>query len=142
MTNAQKWVAAFLFLFVILFALSRITKEDASSDFDFDFYGEEEQSQTSSSELNGLTLAQRIGCSSCHGVDLKGTNQAPTLVNIKDHWNRTELINYLRNPSSYGNDQRFIDYKNQYPNVIMPAYEKVDIKELGAIADYILSLEN
>lgn len=141
MTNAQKWVAAFLFLFVILFAISRLTKEDASSDFDFDFYSGEEQTQ-SASELDGLTLAQRIGCSSCHGVDLKGTWQAPSLVNVKDHWNRTELINYLRNPSSYGNDQRFIDYKTQFPNVIMPAYETVDVKELGAIADYILSLEN
>lgn len=141
MTNAQKWVAAFLFLFVILFAISRLTKEDASSDFDFDFYGGEEQTQ-SASGLDGLTLAQRIGCSSCHGVDLRGTRQAPSLVNVKDHWNRTELINYLRNPSSYGNDQRFIDYKKQFPNVIMPAYETVDVKELGAIADYILSLEN
>lgn len=137
MTNAQKWVSAFLFLFVILFGVSRITKEDTSSDFDFDFYNNE----STTTEPDGLTLAQRIGCSNCHGVDLKGTGQAPSLVNVKDHWNRTELINYLRNPSSYGNDKRFIEYKEQYPNVIMPAYEKIDVKELGAIADYILSLE-
>jgi hypothetical protein len=35
---------------------------------------------------------------------------------------------------------RFKDYKAKYPNVIMPSYNNVDVKDLGKIAEYLLQL--
>jgi hypothetical protein len=138
MTNAQKWVAAFLFLFLFLFILQRLTQDEEVYD-EMDFYGNEE------AEINpdrdALSLINRMNCTSCHGVDLKGTNLAPSLYSVKNYWSRDKLINYLRNPSSYSGDERFEAYKKEY-NSIMPSYSNQDVKDLGVVADYLLGLEN
>jgi len=62
------------------------------------------------------------------------------LVSVKDNWHRNDLINYMRNPSSYGNNERIAKYKEEYRSV-MPAYDNIDVKELGKIADYIFNLK-
>lgn len=138
MTNAQKWVSLFLGLFIILFILGRATKEEEEFIEDIDYYNEESQSE--SKELDGLALINNIGCTSCHGADLAGTNLAPGLFEAKDHFSRQQLIGYLRNPSSYDGDERFEAYKEKY-NSIMPAYGNINVDQLGIIADYILKLE-
>lgn len=136
MTNAQKWIAAFLVLFLVLFALSRLTKEED------EYIDEPGYSETfeSNEQIDGLTLINRVGCTSCHGVDLKGSNLAPGLYSAKEYWSRDKLINYLRNPSSYSGDERFEAYKEKYKS-IMPSFSNIDVKQLGVIADYLLSLE-
>jgi mono/diheme cytochrome c family protein len=137
MTNAQKWVAAFLVLFVILFLLQKFTQDDENYE-DVDFYGGEEVE--SSPDDAALSLINRMNCVSCHGVDLKGTNLAPSLYKAKEYWSRDNLINYLRNPASYSGDERFEAYKKEY-NSIMPSYSNYDVKDLGKVADYLLGLE-
>jgi hypothetical protein len=137
MTNAQKWVAVFLVLFVILFIIGKATKEEEGFG-DTDFYGE---SSEAAPELSGLELIKNVGCMRCHGEDLKGTALAPGLYEAKELFGRNELINYLRNPSAYDGDERFEKYRDKYSSTIMPSYANQDVKDLGKIADYLLSLE-
>ncbi|MCX6169841.1 MAG: cytochrome c [Ignavibacteriales bacterium] len=135
MTNAQKWVASFLGLFLVLFLLGRFTrKEEMQIPQQMG-----EQPTQSSGNVDGLTMIKQIGCISCHGENLKGTQLAPELVNLKQFWTRDALINYLRNPQSYSRDIRFDDYRAKYKNVMMPSYGNIDVKELGKIADYLLT---
>jgi cytochrome c553 len=79
MTNAQKWVAAFLVLFLLLFVLGRVTKKEEVMPVMKNNANYSEQS----GEKDGLTLIQQNGCITCHGGDLNGTQMAPALVNIK-----------------------------------------------------------
>lgn len=137
MTNAQKWVAVFLFLFIVLFVIQSLTKKDEAIDEDIEFYGDSAEQE----ELTGTRLYSNNGCASCHGTDLKGTTSGPSLTFAKEYWKRTELINYLRNPNSYGDKERIMNYKSKFGRVTMPAYENVDVKDLGKIADYILSAQ-
>jgi len=140
MTNAQKWVTAFLGLFLILFLLERVTKKEESSVIPSSMSGQNSrQTAKVTSDADGPTLMQEIGCVSCHGDDLKGSQMAPALSNIKKNWSRDELINYLRNPSSYNGGQRFDEYRATFKNIVMPSFSNIDVKELGKIADYLLS---
>lgn len=139
MTNAQKWVAAFLGIFLFLFILSKVTKKEDNYFEETENY--EEKTEAPAQEVSGLDLANRVGCTNCHGNDLKGTKLAPNLYGAQKYWTtRDALINYLRNPQSYSRDERFEEYKKQY-RTMMPAFNNVDVKDLGKIADYILSLE-
>ena len=135
MTNAQKWVAAFLGLFLILFLIGRLTrKEEAQTPTAIG-----QKSTQASGDVDGLTMIKQIGCVSCHGDNLQGSKLAPQLVNLKQFWTRDALINYLRNPQSYSRDVRFDDYRAKYKNVIMPSYGNIDVKELGKMAEYLLT---
>ena len=138
MTNAQKWVAAFLVLFIVLFALGKLTQKDDIVIEDDNYYSDSGEN-TQTGELSGLDLMKRSGCVSCHGSELQGTQVGPALVSLKEYWSRDNLINYLRNPSSYSGDERFDRYRSTYKNVIMPSYSNIDVKDLGKIADYLLT---
>ncbi len=143
MTNAQKWIAAFLVLFIVLFIFSRNALKEEIDVNDIEFYEPETSSPTSAntSEMDGLALLKNIGCTSCHGGNLEGTKMAPALIMAKQHFDRNELINYLRNPADYSSDPRFDMYQDKYKGIIMPSYSNIDVKKLGKIADYLLSLE-
>ena len=142
MTNAQKWVTAFLGLFLVLFLLERITKKEEPTAITQSMSGQNSRQNVKvTSDADGPTLMREIGCVSCHGDDLKGSQMAPALSNIKKNWSRDELINYLRNPSSYNGGERFDQYRASYKNVIMPSFSNIDVKELGKIADYLISKE-
>lgn len=134
MTNAQKWVAAFLVLFVGLYFLSTVTGTFEEETEDLSAYSESEPPQ----EFSGADLVTNIGCISCHGQDLQGTKLAPALENLAEYWKRDELINYLRNPSAYDGGERFDAYKQKYPNIVMPSYSNYSVQDLGKIADYLL----
>jgi len=135
MTNAQKWLAAFLGLFIILFILGRITKPKEEPQATTNYV---EKTMQSNEEKDGLTLIRENGCTSCHGQNLEGSNIAPALVQINKYWNRDNLINYLRNPSSYSNE-RLKQYRLKYKNIVMPSFNNLDVKDLGKIADYLLT---
>ncbi len=139
MTKPQIWVAAFLFLFIVLFLLGRVTKKEEPMK-DFSSMNNSPMGNQNSGELTGEKLFQSFGCVNCHGTDLNGTNSGPSLKNIKEFWSsRDNLINYLRNPNSFMDKDRFKEYREKYPNRIMPAFGNKDVKELGRIADYLLS---
>lgn len=145
MTKTQIWVAAFLGLFLVLFSISYLTREEnptSSSDMSAP-EGNEGQSENvaqADKELSAMTLIKNNGCTSCHGTDLKGTNLAPAIVNVKQNWSRDELISYLRNPSSFMDKNRFREYRKKYSSTIMPPFNHLDIKDLGKIADYLIKL--
>ncbi|MBZ0200806.1 MAG: cytochrome c, partial [Ignavibacteriaceae bacterium] len=84
-------------------------------------------------------LIGRLGCSNCHGQNLDGTASGPALVNISQNWNKNELTNYLRSPSSFIDNTRFKAFREKYPNVIMPSFGNVNVQELGKIAEYLLT---
>ncbi|WP_337872540.1 cytochrome c [Ignavibacterium sp.] len=138
MTKPQIWVAAFLFLFIILFLIQNATKTH-EPEKDFSQMGSSMMQQESNENLSGAQLMNNFRCLSCHGANLEGTAMGPALVNLKEFWSRDNLINYLRNPNSYMNQKRFQEYQEKYPNMIMPAYGNKDVKDLGKIADYLLS---
>ena len=138
MTKPQIWIAIFLGIFILLFMIGRLTKDESISS------GPESnpmpQSDFSSEDLSARDLIGRLGCVTCHGQDLQGTQMGPSLHEVSDHWKRDNLINYLRNPSSYMSNARVKAFKEKYPSVIMPPYSHVDVKELGKIAEYLLAL--
>lgn len=138
MTNAQKWMAAFLGLFLILFLLGRITsKKEESMPNMMGQMGS--QSSNISSDADGETLTKQLGCISCHGENLQGSQIAPALSDISKNWTRDGLINYLRNPTSYSGGSRFDQYREKYKNVIMPSFGNYDVKVLGKIAEFLLT---
>jgi mono/diheme cytochrome c family protein len=140
MTKPQIWVAAFLLLFLILFVLSKVT--DQSELHNKGTLSPQQmmgQSQQSGEALSPKEMISSLGCVNCHGADLTGTNKGPSLMLVKDNWSRQNLINYLRNPQSYMSSDRFKEYKQKYPGVMMPPFNNIDIKDLGKIADYLLS---
>ena len=139
MTKPQIWVAAFLVLFIGLFLLGRLTKEEEPMK-DFSDMNNSPMGSQQTTQLTGDKLFQTFGCINCHGADLAGTNMGPSLKNVKTYWDsRDNLINYLRNPNSYMDKDRFRDYREKYPNQIMPSFGNKDVKDLGKIADYLLN---
>ncbi len=138
MTNAQKWVAAFLVLFIALFLINRFTKKEEPAPQVPNGMLEQSSRQVNKG-VDGKTLVGRVGCTSCHGENLEGTKLAPSLAMVKSNWTRDGLINYLRNPSSFKGGERFDEYRTKYANVVMPSFNNIDVKDLGKIADYLLS---
>jgi cytochrome c553 len=138
MTNAQKWIGAFLGLFLLLFLIGRMTKKEEPV---MPQAKGEVQNGTNQAagESDGPSLLKSNGCVSCHGANLQGTNIAPELANLKEHWTHDGLINYLRNPESYGGDKRFDAYRQKYKNVMMPSFNNLDVKDLGKMAEYLLT---
>lgn len=140
MTKPQIWVAAFLLLFIVLFLLGRITQKEEPMK-DFSGMNNQSMSEQNTTELTGEKLVLSFGCTNCHGSDLAGTNMGPSIKGLKQYWSdRDNLINYLRNPNSFMDKERFKEYKQKYPNGIMPSYGNKDVKDLGKIADYLLTL--
>lgn len=139
MTKPQIWVAVFLLLFIVLFMIGRLTKEEEVIK-DFSEMNEPTMGEQTASELTGDKLIQTFGCINCHGSNLQGSNMGPSLIGLKEFWSsREDLINYLRNPNSFMDKDRFKEYKVKYPNGIMPSYNNKDVKDLGKIADYLLT---
>ncbi len=137
MSNAQKWIAGFLLLFLILFFLEQLTKpENKGENAAMMAQGTVNTAQTT----DGIKLLENIGCTSCHGADLSGTKLAPALTSVKNNWSRDELLNFLRNPDAYQKNSRFKKYKQEF-KTIMPAYSNIDVKTLGKIVDYLMSLK-
>ena len=140
MTKPQIWVAAFLVFFLLLFVLGQITKKEDTKKA-LPEQNTVPQSNLSSENLSASELVGKLGCISCHGSDLKGTRMGPPLQGLKEFWGRDKLINFLRNPSSYSDTDRFKEYRKKYPGLIMPSFNQVNVKELGKIADYLLEQE-
>ncbi len=140
MTKPQIWVAVFLGLFLILFILSRVTDEGIFNKTPQRTTGMTEQApQTSNQPITAEEMISSFGCTTCHGNDLGGTDKGPPLANLKKYWSRDDLINYLRNPSSFMDSERFVQYQQKYKSYIMPSFNNINIKDLGKIADYLLT---
>lgn len=137
MTKPQIWVAAFLFLFIVLFAIGRLTKEEKIEQ-GIPEHQTVPQTSMEAEASTPMDLITSLGCTSCHGTDLNGSGMGPALVNLSDDWSREELINYLRNPSDYSTKERIKKHKQKFGSILMPSYNYIDVKELGKISDYLL----
>ena len=138
MTKPQIWVAAFLVIFLLLFILQRITRKEENPQ-NLSNQMNNLMNEESNTELTAEQLISNFGCTNCHGNDLAGTQMAPALKNLSQYWGKETLLNYLRNPNDFMNDPRFKEYKQKYPNQIMPPYGNKNIKDLGKIVDYLLT---
>ena len=141
MTKPQIWVAAFLVLFILLFALSRATKEDHTTTDSVIGSPNPQKTDMSSQNLTAEQLINKLNCTTCHGTDIKGTKMGPSLYHVSEFWTRDNLINYLRNPTSFSDTKRFQDYTEKFPGMIMPTFGNINVKDLGKIADYLLKLK-
>ncbi|MCU0333329.1 MAG: cytochrome c [Ignavibacteriaceae bacterium] len=95
-----------------------------------------QMSEENTTELTAAQLISNFGCTNC---ELQGTQMAPALINLSEHWGKETLLNYLRNPNDFMDEARFKEYREKYPNQIMPPYGNKNIKDLGKIVDYLLT---
>jgi cytochrome c2 len=138
MTKPQIWVAAFLAAFILLFILQKITKEEEAPR-NLSNQMNKQMTEENTNDLTAEQLISNFGCTNCHGSDLAGTKMAPALKNLSEHWGKESLLNYLRNPNDFMDDARFQEYREKYPNQIMPPFGNKNIKDLGKIVDYLLT---
>lgn len=136
MSKAQIWTVVILGAFVILFFVQKILKEDETHPMMNNNSG----TATETNQNEGMGLAVSFGCITCHGEDLRGTSIAPTLYGLSEYYDRNNMINYLRNPSSFMGEGRLKEFKEKYKSV-MPSYNNKDVKDLGKISDYLLKLK-
>jgi cytochrome c553 len=138
MTKPQIWVAAFLVLFILLFLLQRATNEPGKNTTG-PMSNPVSQDMTANENMSPVELINKLGCRNCHGQDLAGTKMAPSLLGLQKYWSKDQLTNYLRNPSSFMDSDRFKEYRQQYPNMVMPSFNNINVQELGKISEYLLA---
>ncbi len=136
MTNAQKWVSIFLFLFVALLVLSKLTsKNDDETSNNIDEYNPTETKSMSDAEI----LISKNKCMDCHGPNLEGTASAPSLQKVSEKWKRVELLKYLKNPRSFSDDPRIAKFKGKY-RLSMPSVDNLNDEELNILVNHLLSI--
>lgn len=140
MTNAQKWVSAFLVLFILLLVLSKITNRQESETYEAEKMVTEnvESPANESSEISVEDLLANNRCYTCHGNDLNGTGMGPSLAKISENWEKISLVSYFKNPKAFLSNPRMAVIKENY-NRDMPAQETMTQEELETLADYLLT---
>jgi len=139
MTKTQIWLAGFLAVFFLLLVLGRLFKNDSDSKPKTSGNMMSQQQSAEQGDLSAEELINKFACAGCHGAGLSGGPNGPALAGLKTEWSRDNLINYLRNPNSFMDKDKFKAYRGKYSNTLMPPFNNVDIKDLGKIADYLLT---
>ena len=136
MTNAQKWISIFLFLFVVLLVLSKLTSRDEDETNNYiDEYNSTQTETMSDAEI----LISNNKCMTCHGPNLEGSASGPSLQKLSEEWKREELLKYLKNPRSFSDDLRISRFKGKY-RLSMPAVDKLNDEELNILVNHLLSI--
>lgn len=140
MTNAQKWVSIFLFLFVILLVLSKLTsRSENETNYEID-ESNYSQTESQSEQMSGAEiLISNNKCMDCHGKNLEGTVSGPSLQNLSKNWNKEDLVKFLQDPRSFSDDPRMNVLKGKY-RFSMPPVSKLNDEELNILIDHLLSL--
>ena len=84
------------------------------------------------------SLYTSMGCATCHGVNLEGTEKGPELTGLSKYWSRDDLVKYMRNTAAFMDDKRMIKFQDQYKKYIMPSYDTLSVKDMDILADYLL----
>lgn len=135
MTNAQKWVSAFLVLFILLLVLSKMTSRQENETNEVENI---ESTANESSKIYVKDLLANNRCYTCHGNDLNGTGMGPSLAKISENWEKISLVSYFKNPQAFLSNPRMAVIKENY-NRDMPAQETMTQEELETLADYLLT---
>ena len=136
MTNAQKWVSIFLFLFVALLVLSKLTsRSNDETNSNIDEYNSTQTEPKNDAEV----LLSNNKCLTCHGPNLEGSASAPSLQKVSEEWKREELLKYLKNPRSFSDDPRISRFKGKY-RLSMPSVDKLNNEELNILVNHLLSI--
>ena len=138
MTKTLVWILVFIAAFAGLFFLQQLTRDTGASTTGPGYMGDGSAASDSSS-MSGHELMNNFGCLNCHGNDLNGTPMAPPLTGLSKFYDRESLIAYLRNPDKNKTGARFDEYKTKYASGVMHSYGNKEVKDLGKIADYLLS---
>jgi cytochrome c2 len=137
MTNAQKWVSAFLVLFILLLVLSKMTDRQNSVEETNHFENIDSPAmQTEGINVENLMANNR--CFTCHGRDLNGSGMGPSLAKVGDNWKKASLVSYFQNPKAFLSNPRMAILSEKYDRD-MPSIERLSIEELEALADYLLN---
>lgn len=89
---------------------------------------------------DGRRVFDAQGCALCHAGDATGTALGPTLHGKASFWTREKLVQYLKAPVAYAEqDPRLREQKKKY-SLPMRAFDKVPEAELAAVADFVLGL--
>jgi cbb3-type cytochrome oxidase cytochrome c subunit len=134
MTNAQKWVVIFFAMFIVLLFISFATSDNEETNTD-----KQTTETNASAEVSGMDIYTSAGCASCHGKNMEGTKDGPSLAKISERWTKTELVTFLRNPDDFSKDKRILKSKKNFPNSFMPSFNSIDAKKLGRLAELLLS---
>ena len=136
MTNAQKWVSIFLFLFVALLVLSKLTsRSNDETNNNIDEYNSTQTEPKNDAEV----LLSSNKCLECHGPNLEGSASAPSLQKVSEEWKREELLKYFKNPRSFSDDPRISRFKGKY-RLSMPSVDKLSDEELNILVNHLLSI--
>lgn len=84
-------------------------------------------------------LYSSLGCASCHGTDMAGTEQGPELKNLDEYWTRDKLVMYLNKTTSFIDSARMVKYQNKYKGFIMHSYDTVNVDQLQMLAEYLVN---
>ncbi|MCK6604996.1 MAG: cytochrome c [Ignavibacteriaceae bacterium] len=145
MSKSIIWVGIFVAAFAGLLLLQHFTSDEYSGGGESGYGGmgggasENTTQAGGGEELSGAQLFANFGCVNCHGAEMQGTKMGPSLAGVAKYYNREKLIAYLRNPEANMSGDRFDQYKKDFPGGLMPSYGNRDPKDLGKIADFILS---
>lgn len=80
-----------------------------------------------------------LGCAKCHGDNREGQRSGPPLVKIVDHWNESELLEYLKSPKTFVETNPRLSYLDEQYPIAMPAYATSSEEDLRKLAEYILN---
>jgi mono/diheme cytochrome c family protein len=88
----------------------------------------------------GAKLFASQGCTLCHGADGAGTVFGPTLQGKRQYWTREKLMEYLKNPVAYAEKDKRLSEQARRFTLPMQRFDKLKPEELGALADYVLTI--
>lgn len=136
MTKAQIWIAAFVVLFILLYAIQKFTTPAGGADSG---QAATQTQSTSGQNFDAKTSLVKFNCVSCHGPDLRGSGSGPSLAGLSSYYTADKLVAFLKDPTAFAAEPRHKDRAGKYPQ-FMPSFGNRNEQELAAIAQYLLTL--
>ena len=94
--------------------------------------------KTDSKTKTAEHLYSSLGCASCHGSGMSGTEKGPELKDLDEYWTRDKLVMYLNNTMAFMDSARLVEYQDKFKGHIMPSFDTVDVDKLQVLADYLI----
>lgn len=97
------------------------------------------QAKPAAPASDGAKLFDDWACGTCHGLDRKGSENAPPLADLPKYWNADTLAEYLKDPQKQvAATRRLKEYKKTYIYLDMPPFDK-PLSERKALAAWLLA---